>query len=232
MAVVDKQVGTPRGRAVQERTCAVSREQCDPSALIRFVADPDGAIVPDLKRKLPGRGVWVTARADYVAQAAQKNVFARSLKQPVRVDLELPLRVEALLEADARQSLAMVNKAGLLVSGAFQVEKLIKNGTIAGLIQARDGSPDGARKLNQVLFRHLGHTADDVPLIEIFDSSQLGLALGQTNVIHAALRPGAATDAFLVRARRLVQYRADKPKVQAAMARRDRDVKAAEVEDK
>ena len=41
------------------RLCAVSRAELPPDELIRFVAGPDGAIVPDLARRLPGRGVWV-----------------------------------------------------------------------------------------------------------------------------------------------------------------------------
>ena len=29
--------------------------------MIRFVVGPDGDAVPDVKRKLPGRGIWITA---------------------------------------------------------------------------------------------------------------------------------------------------------------------------
>jgi predicted RNA-binding protein YlxR (DUF448 family) len=219
-------------RDAQERTCAVTREQCDPAQLIRFVAGPDDAIVPDLKRKLPGRGVWVTASAEMVAQAVKRNAFSRSLKRPVKADARLPAQVDALLEEDARQSLAMANKASKVVSGAFQVEKLIQSGAVAVLVHASDGSSDGARKINQALFRHLEERANDVPRVEIFDSAQLGLALGQTNVIHAALRQGAASDAFLVRVSRLAEYRAGQQKQQTARARCEQDTQGAEVEDK
>ena len=43
------------------RTCVVTRAELPQADLIRFVADPDGVIVPDLAQRLPGRGVWVTA---------------------------------------------------------------------------------------------------------------------------------------------------------------------------
>ena len=54
-----------------ERRCIVTREVLYPDQLIRFVAGPDGEVVPDLKRKLPGRGVWVTAKRDLVQQAVK-----------------------------------------------------------------------------------------------------------------------------------------------------------------
>lgn len=220
-----------RKKAEQERTCAVSREPCDPSRLIRFVAGPGDVIVPDLKRKLPGRGVWVTASADMVAQAVKRNAFSRSLKRPVKADSQLPEQVDALLLEDARQSLAMTNKAGKVVSGAFQVEKLIQSGSVAAIVHALDGSPDGIRKISQTLFRIFGERTGEVPRVEIFDSGQLGLALGQTNVIHAALRQGAASDAFLSRVGRLAGYRADQKQQQTARARCDHDTQGAEVED-
>ena len=175
--------------------------------MIRFVAGPDGAIVPDLRRKLPGRGVWVTAHRDTVSEAVRKNVFARGLKAPVKPDADLAQVVDTLLLEEARQSLAMANKAGLIVTGAFQVEKQIARGGVAALIHAADGSAEGGRKIGQALRRKAGVAADDIPLIEFFDSNQLDLALGHTNVIHAALRQGAASEAFLARCQRLSQYR-------------------------
>lgn len=191
----------------QERTCALTRCAQDPSGLIRFVSAPDGTIVPDLRRKLPGRGVWITARFDSVAEAVRKNVFARSLKLAVKPDADLAARVDALLLDEVRQSLAMANKAGLVTTGAFQVEKQIARGNVVALVHASDGAPDGRRKMQQVLKRSLGDQAGLVAIVDFFDSNQLDLALGHTNVIHAALRRGAASDAFLARCRRLDLYR-------------------------
>ena len=42
-----------------QRRCIVTRAERSPNDLIRFVVDPQGAVVPDVARKLPGRGVWV-----------------------------------------------------------------------------------------------------------------------------------------------------------------------------
>jgi len=38
-----------------QRTCVVSRKPAAETELIRFVLDPEGRVVADLKRRLPGR---------------------------------------------------------------------------------------------------------------------------------------------------------------------------------
>jgi len=58
-----------RLRREPERICIVTRAVAPVDALIRFVVAPDGAVVPDLRRRLPGRGIWVTAKADHVETA-------------------------------------------------------------------------------------------------------------------------------------------------------------------
>jgi hypothetical protein len=50
----------PRGRE-RARFCAATRTVQPVSELIRFVVGPNGEAIPDLKSKLPGRGIWVTA---------------------------------------------------------------------------------------------------------------------------------------------------------------------------
>ncbi|MFN3891112.1 MAG: RNA-binding protein [Beijerinckiaceae bacterium] len=201
---------TRGGRAQTEegsqRTCIVTRAKLPPDELMRFVLSPGGEVVPDLKRKLPGRGVWVQATAKAVAEAVRRKAFARGFKQDAQAPADLAERVDALLEKDALQSLSMANKAGLVTAGAFKVETEIASQAPAALVHARDGSPDGARKIAAAL-RRRGGTAAETPRIELFASSQLDLALGRANVIHAALRKGAASDAFLARCRRLAHYR-------------------------
>jgi predicted RNA-binding protein YlxR (DUF448 family) len=191
-----------------QRTCIVTRARLAPEALLRFVLGPSNEVVPDLRRKLPGRGVWVQATRDAVAEAVRRKAFARGFKAPANAPADLAEQVDALMERDALQSLAMANKAGLALAGAFKVETEIASARPAALIEASDGSPDGARKIAAALMRRWGEEAAGTPRVELFASSQLDLALGRTNVIHAALRRGAASDAFLARCRRLAAYRA------------------------
>lgn len=196
---------TPDGG--NERMCIVTRARRSPTEMIRFVRGLNGEIVPDLKRKLPGRGVWVTAAIEPVNEAVKRRAFARALKAEVSVPIDLAAQVDGLLEQDALQSLAMANKAGRLVAGAAKVAAAIEAGAVVGLIHASDGSAEGARKLHRALIHRFGEAAAKVPRIELFASARLDLALGRTNVIHAALETGAASEAFLARCRRLAAYR-------------------------
>ncbi len=53
------------------RSCAVTRARRRKDELIRFVLGPDGTVVPDLKERLPGRGLWLTASQGYGRERGQ-----------------------------------------------------------------------------------------------------------------------------------------------------------------
>ena len=80
--------------------------------MIRFVVGPAGEAVPDVKRKLPGRGIWITASRAAIEEAVKRNVFARGFKRDVRVAGDLAAQVERLLERAALDALAIAAKAG------------------------------------------------------------------------------------------------------------------------
>ncbi|MGJ0395977.1 MAG: RNA-binding protein [Methylocystis sp.] len=188
---------------VSERTCIVTRRRGAPEAMIRFVRGPDGALAPDIAARLPGRGVWVTGRAELVAQAARKHLFARSLKTRVDAEPRVAEDVDRLLEADCLRMLSLANKAGAVMAGFGKVADALARGAVGALVEARDGGEDGRRKLAQAARR-----ADSAaPVIGLFSSLQLDLALGRTNVIHAALAEGGPATAFVARCRRLAAYR-------------------------
>jgi uncharacterized protein len=189
------------------RTCIVTRCAQAPDKMIRFVLDPTGRVVPDLRRRLPGRGVWVTASAELVSRAVAVRGFSRGFKTPVEASPDLAKEIDELLERDALQSLSFVNKAGLVVTGSTKVEAAIERELPAALVQARDGGADGARKLRQATVRRWDAAGAQLPWIDMFESTQLDLALGRSNVIHGLLKRGSASASFLARWRRLAQYR-------------------------
>ncbi|MBL4647060.1 MAG: RNA-binding protein [Rhizobiales bacterium] len=199
--------GEARERREPHRKCAVTREVLPKQQLIRFVADPMGHIVPDLKARLPGRGVWVTAQKEHVESAEKRKVFGRLLKQQVTVEPGLAERVELLLRERTLGAAALANKAGVIVMGFSKVEAAIADGSVALLIVASDGAQDSLRKLMQVVKRTYGES-DSFAVFRIFESAELDLAFGRTNVIHAALmRSGKSGDGgFLANAERLQQY--------------------------
>jgi len=195
------------GESGPERTCAVTREKAAPEEMLRFVLGPDHAVVPDIKRKLPGRGVWVGLSRQRVAQAVKKQVFARGLKDKAVAASDLPEMVEDLLRRDALQALSLANKAGLATTGFVKVEKAIEAGNVGALLHARDGAADGKRKLGQVLRRV--HGPEGKPEIGLFSAEEIGAALGRGHVVHAALGNGAGMKVLLASCRRLAVYRGD-----------------------
>ena len=78
--------------------------------MIRFVRDPLGMITPDIRGRLPGRGVWVGAQAQLVAEATKKRLFAKSLKVKAEASPQLAEIVDHLLETDCLQMLGLANK--------------------------------------------------------------------------------------------------------------------------
>src|SRR5690606_27696448 len=136
--------------------CALSREVRPVSELVRFVAAPDGSIVPDLKAALPGRGVWITANRAAVETAEKKKVFGRALKAEVRVEPGLADRVDGLMERAALGALSLTRKAGQIVTGFAKVEAALKAEPVIGLIHASDGAEEGLRKLLAIVTARFG----------------------------------------------------------------------------
>ena len=190
------------------RQCAVTRAELPPDDLIRFVLAPDGSIVPDLARRLPGRGVWVAATRAMVDAAVRRKVFARSLKQPVATPEDLPGLVERLLVKRVAEALSLANKAGLLVAGFAKVEGLLDQGQAAILLHASDAAADGVEKLNRKFKALMGPERFQKSTVAELTSAQLSLAIGRPNVVHAAASEGGASLRMLQEAVRLRRYRA------------------------
>ena len=196
----------PKGHGA-ERFCAVTREVKPITELIRFVVAPDRSVVADVKHKLPGRGLWVTATREAVAEAARRKVFARGFKTDVRPAPDLVAATELLLERSALDALAIAGKAGQVVAGFSKVDAALGRDKVVGLIHARDAATDGIRKIEAAMRRQFGDEANRVQIIDAFSSPQLDLALGRSNVVHAALLAGGASEGFIARALRLKRFR-------------------------
>ena len=196
-------------KQIAPRTCIVTRETFDSradDALIRFVLGPEGNIVPDLRRKLPGRGVWVTSGKEFVDQAVKSGAFGRSLKAVVNVDSGLSDLVRALMEQAVLGALGMAKKAGQCTIGSTKVKLAVEQGRTIGLFHAQDGSCDGLNKLEKVIVQSSLDQSVKPKIWRMFESEKLGLALGATNVIHAALLSGHAGRNCFQKAERLRLY--------------------------
>ena len=195
-----------------ERMCALTRERAPKGGLIRFVAGPDGALVPDLRANLPGRGVYVTCERAKVEEAVRRNVFARGLKRAVVLPRNLAELVDELLEEQALAALSMARKAGAALTGAEKVDDLVRTGSAAGLLHASDAAGDGLRKLVQAT-RAVVHLDPDmrIPVWRPFDAAALGLATGGLNVVHVGLKDDGAGRNCLAKVAQLTAYRALEP---------------------
>jgi predicted RNA-binding protein YlxR (DUF448 family) len=195
----------PRSRgAGVERFCVATRTVKPVDELIRFVVGPDG-VVADVKRKLPGRGLWITADRATLKDAIAKKVFARGFKRDVRVAPELVEQTERLLVRSALDALAIAGKSGLVAAGFGKAEAALNRERVVGLIHAAEAKSDGMSKLKSALRQR--EDAGTIAVVTSFTSAQLDLALGRSNVVHAALLSGPASDTFLARFERLERFR-------------------------
>lgn len=208
-----------------ERTCLVTREGRSPAELMRFVLGPDGAVVPDLRNRLPGRGAWVTPTAGAIAEAVRRKLFARAFKQEVLAPPDLADQIDAALVRDLKGALALANKAGAVVAGFGKVESAIDKGGAAALIHAREAAADGRRKLAAALHRSRTDPTSALPVFDDLPGDDLDMALGRQHVIHAALLAGPGSEGCLARWRRLRVFRGV-----ADGAERPRDVDHSHVE--
>ena len=166
--------------------------------LMRFVAGPDGRVVPDLAERLPGRGVWLTARRDIVETATRKGVFARGLKTRALSDAAMADEIEALLARRVLELIGLARRAGEAVTGYEKCRAMLGAGRAGLLLHARDGSMDGLAKLGRT---------DQVTVVRLFDGDELGRPFGRERAVHAALARGRLAGAVERECRRLAGFR-------------------------
>lgn len=191
--------GTRAARDEPERRCIVQGTSGPKAGLIRFVAGPDDELVPDIAGRLPGRGFYVGAERSALETAVRRNAFDRAARRKLKVPPDLPDRVENLLARRVVELLALARKAGEAVAGFEKVRGILGSGAATVLLQARDGSPRQRARLRP--------PSGPASLIACLDASELGLAFGRENVIHAALTGGGLTARIVEEASRLAGLR-------------------------
>ncbi len=178
-----------------ERRCIVTGRSGPAARLIRFVVSPEGQLVPDLAGRLPGRGIWVSARREALVMAASKRLFARAARQPVQLPEDLPAQVEELLAQRVVEMLSLARKAGLAVAGYEKTRTALAAGRVAALVQASDGSERGKTRLRP--------PGGEETHVTCLTASEIGLAFGREHVIHAALMAGTLSARVVEEAARL-----------------------------
>jgi uncharacterized protein len=167
--------------------------------LLRFVVGPDGAIVPDIEARLPGRGLWLQPRRDIVERAAAKRVFARAARRPVEIPQGLADRVETLLAQRCCDALGLARRAGLAVSGFERVSDAVRRGDAALLLLALDGAEAGRRKLAGM--------AHGIASATVLSANELSAAFARERAVFVAVGPGPLSLRLQLDLRRLAGFR-------------------------
>ena len=172
------------------RRCIATGQVRPKGELLRFVVSPAGEVVPDVERRLPGRGIWLSARRDVVNLALTKRLFAKAARRAVQVPQDLADRLEGLLCRRCLDAISLARRAGQALCGFEKVKAELKAGRVAVLVEARDAAEDGKSKMRAL--------ASGVPVVELFDAAELGAPFGRDQSVHSALTQGGL-------ARRLVE---------------------------
>ncbi len=160
------------------RKCIVTGKVMNKKDLLRFVVTPDLLVVPDFKKKLPGKGIYVTNSKKILQTAIDKNLFAKASKLNVKPNLDLSLQVEGLLKKKALDAVSLAKKAGILVLGLEKVLEVLKKNSVAFVLEAIDAGEDGH---NRIVLQ-----AKDTEIFRLFDVEELDKALNKVNTVHAA----------------------------------------------
>jgi predicted RNA-binding protein YlxR (DUF448 family) len=185
------------------RLCLATRELKPVAEMIRYVPGPDGRVVPDLARKLPGRGAWVTATRAALERAIRERVFTRAFQGRGTADSHLPELADQIIERSALSALSLANKAGQVITGFTKIEAALGKIEVALLLNASEAAEDGVRKLDAAT----AAIGTRPGRISVFRGEQLDLALGRANVVHAALLAHPASASFLARCQILDHWR-------------------------
>ncbi len=171
------------------RTCIVTGEQCSPARMIRFVVGPQAEVVPDLARRLPGRGLWVKAERAVVEQAIARRLFAKAARQAVTAAPDLGQRVESLLLERVLEDLSRARRAGRAVAGFVRVEQMIGRRQAGLLVVADEAQGDGLTKL----------VASGLPLERLGNAAALGRVFGREQTVYIALARDDDSGRFIER---------------------------------
>ena len=193
----------------QVRTCVITREVLDTNELIRFVASPDGILVPDVAKKLPGRGIWLKAERKLLADGKTAKTLKARASAQVKQKLELLCEgeeladlIEGQLKTQALNRIGLMRAAGQVVTGFEKTASAIRGEKLAVLIEAEDAKSDGVNKL-QSLTRGL---SNEISVVDVFGRDELSKALGGENTVHAALMDRGLAKRFLTDTLRLYHF--------------------------
>jgi uncharacterized protein len=177
------------------RRCVVTRERGRPEEMLRFVISPDRILTPDLPARLPGRGIWLSARGDVLETARKRGAFARAARGPVTVPAALDTMLRDGLVRRMADLLGLARRAGQAVCGFTKAREWIVARRAGLIVRATDGS-------EAELSRLLSGAGRDLPVASVLTGADLGAVFGRDHVVHVAVMAGSLADRLHMEHRR------------------------------
>ncbi|MFT8244701.1 RNA-binding protein [Roseomonas sp. BN140053] len=176
------------------RRCVATRTSLPKDGMLRFVLGPGRELVPDLGERLPGRGMWLSARADVLEAALKRGAFAKAARGQVQAPPDLSMRIEAGLRHRLRDLVGFARRAGQAVCGFQQAREWLQSGRAGLVVQASDGSASERARL-------VG--SKEVPVVAALSAAELGSVFGRDHTVHVAVARGRLAQEIAREAARL-----------------------------
>ncbi len=173
--------------------------------MVRFVVSPSSIIVPDLDARLPGRGIWLSARRDVIEQARSRGVFARAARMQVKVPEDLLSQVEVGLHRRMIELVGLARRAGQAISGFVKVREWVMQRRAAVIVHASDGSREELDRLMS--------GGRDIPVVDALSSEELAKVFGRERVVNVALAAGGLATRLCCENRRFAGVAVGDPRV-------------------
>jgi len=176
--------------------------------MIRFVVGPDHAVVPDLAARLPGQGIWLSARGDVLEPGRSEadshrqlvRAFARAARGQVSVPTNLASVLEEALVRRITELLGLARRAGQAMAGFEKAREWLKADRARVVLQASDGSM--AERT-----RFLSGVSSAMPVLDPLPGAAMGRLFGRDFVVHVAIAPGKLGESLVIEAGRLAGLR-------------------------
>lgn len=164
-------------KAAEERRCIVTGEVMEKEKLLRFTVTPDNMVVPDFKKKLPGKGIWVKNSQRALETAMTKSLFSKVAKKNVKSS-GLAEMVKGILHKKGLDAVSLARKAGILLTGLDKVSDAIKKDKVAFVLEAQDAGADGHNRIMLL--------AKNLEVFRTYNIEELDKALDKENTVHVA----------------------------------------------
>lgn len=177
-----------------ERTCLGCRQTFDPQQLVRYVVSPQGEVLVDYRKKLPGRGAYTCLNRQCVSEAVKRRQFSRAFRGAAG-EVSAEVLTASLLEAIRGRILSLIGmarKSGTVVSGSSLVLTALSAPDSFRLVILSSDVSDGIGDKIRNKASHLG-----VPCFAFSTKEDLGHLLGKEERSVVGIKPGGLADSII-----------------------------------